>query len=60
VIRGILLGGEPVRRAALLAAARPADIRAALRVLGTETAQQMAGEVDLTAEGVFESSKWTG
>jgi len=34
------------------------DIRAALQVLGTETARGVAAEVDKLLEGVFESSKW--
>jgi MoxR-like ATPase len=61
VIRGILLGGEPLSDVQLFSQLRNLqDIRAALQVLGTETAQQMAGEVDKLLEGVFESSKWTG
>jgi MoxR-like ATPase len=61
VIRGILLGGEPLSDVQLFSQLRNLqDIRAALQVLGTETAQQMAGEVDKLLEGVFESSKWSG
>ena len=61
VIRGILLGGEPLSDVQLFSQLRNLqDIRAALQVLGTETAQQMAGEVDKLLEGVFESSKWNG
>jgi MoxR-like ATPase len=61
VIRGILLGGEPLSDVQLFSQLRNLqDIRAALQALGTETAQQMAGEVDKLLEGVFESSKWTG
>jgi MoxR-like ATPase len=61
VIRGILLGGEPLSDVQLFSQLRNLqDIRAALQVLGTETAQQMAGEVDRLLEGVFESSKWSG
>ena len=61
VIRGILLGGEPLSDVQLFSQLRNLqDIRAALQTLGTETAQQMAGEVDKLLEGVFESSKWSG
>jgi MoxR-like ATPase len=61
VIRGILLGGEPLSDVQLFSQLRNLqDIRAALQVLGTDTAQQMAGEVDKLLEGVFESSKWSG
>jgi MoxR-like ATPase len=61
VIRGILLGGEPLSDVQLFSQLRNLqDIRAALQVLGTETAEQMAGEVDKLLEGVFESSKWSG
>ncbi|HEY2730325.1 MAG TPA: AAA family ATPase [Polyangia bacterium] len=61
VIRGILLGGEPLSDVQLFSQLRNLqDIRAALQVLGTETAQQMAAEVDRLLEGVFESSKWSG
>ena len=35
------------------------EIKAALQALGTETALQVAGEVDKLLEGVFESSKWS-
>jgi MoxR-like ATPase len=61
VIRGILLGGEPLSDVQLFSQLRNLqDIRAALQALGTETAQQMAAEVDKLLEGVFESSKWNG
>jgi len=61
VIRGILLGGEPLSDVQLFSQLRNLqDIRSALQALGTETAQQMAGEVDKLLEGVFESSKWNG
>jgi MoxR-like ATPase len=61
VIRGILLGGEPLSDVQLFSQLRNLqDIRAALQTLGTETAQQMAAEVDKLLEGVFESSKWSG
>ncbi len=61
VIRGILLGGEPLSDVQLFSQLRNLqDIRSALQALGTETAQQMAGEVDRLLEGVFESSKWNG
>jgi len=61
VIRGILLGGEPLSDVQLFSQLRNLqDIRSALQTLGTETAQQMAGEVDRLLEGVFESSKWNG
>jgi MoxR-like ATPase len=61
VIRGILLGGAPLSDVQLFSQLRNLqDIRAALQSLGTDTAQQMAGEVDRLLEGVFESSKWTG
>jgi MoxR-like ATPase len=61
VIRGILLGGEPLSDVQLFSQLRNLqDIRAALQALGTDTAQQMAGEVDKLLEGVFESSKWSG
>src|SRR6185503_9080611 len=61
VIRGILLGGEPLSDVQLFSQLRNLqDIRAALQALGTDTAQQMAGEVDKLLEGVFESSKWNG
>jgi MoxR-like ATPase len=61
VIRGILLGGEPLSDVQLFSQLRNLqDIRGALQTLGTETAQQMAGEVDKLLEGVFESSKWNG
>jgi MoxR-like ATPase len=61
VIRGILLGGEPLSDVQLFSQLRNLqDIRAALQALGTDTAQHMATEVDKLLEGVFESSKWTG
>ena len=61
VIRGILLGGEPLSDVQLFSQLRNLqDIRAALQALGTDTAQQMAAEVDKLLEGVFESSKWNG
>jgi MoxR-like ATPase len=61
VIRAVLLGGEPLSDVQLFSQLRNLqDIRAALQILGTETAQQMAGEVDKLLEGVFESSKWSG
>jgi MoxR-like ATPase len=61
VIRGILLGGEPLSDVQLFSQLRNLqDLRAALQTLGTETAQQMAAEVDKLLEGVFESSKWNG
>jgi MoxR-like ATPase len=61
VIRGVLLGGEPLSDVQLFSQLRNLqDIRAALQTLGTETAQQMAAEVDKLLEGVFESSKWNG
>jgi MoxR-like ATPase len=61
VIRGILLGGEPLSDVQLFSQLRNLqDIRAALQALGTDTARQMAEEVDKLLEGVFESSKWNG
>jgi MoxR-like ATPase len=61
VIRGILLGGEPLSDVQLFSQLRNLqEIRAALQALGTDTAKQMAGEVDRLLEGVFESSKWSG
>ena len=61
VIRGILLGGEPLSDVQLFSQLRNLqEIRAALQALGTDTAKQMAGEVDKLLEGVFESSKWSG
>jgi MoxR-like ATPase len=61
VIRGVLLGGEPLSDVQLFSQLRNLqDIRAALQAIGTETAQAMAGEVDKLLEGVFESSKWNG
>jgi len=59
VIRGILLGGEVLSDVQLFSQLRNLqDIRAALQVLGTETARGVAAEVDKLLEGVFESSKW--
>jgi MoxR-like ATPase len=61
VIRGIILGGEPLSDVQLFSQLRNLqEIRAALQALGTDTAKQMAAEVDKLLEGVFESSKWTG
>ncbi len=61
VIRGLLLGGEPLSDVQLFSQLRNLqEIRAALQALGTDTAQAMAGEVDKLLEGVFESSKWSG
>src|SRR3954469_1085296 len=61
VIRRILLGGEPLSDVQLFSQLRNLqEIRAALQALGTDTAKQMAGEVDKLLEGVFESSKWSG
>src|SRR3954469_20515456 len=60
VIRGILLGGEVLSDVQLFSQLRNLqDIRAALQILGTETARGVAAEVDKLLEGVFESSKWT-
>ena len=59
VIRGILLGGQVLSDVQLFSQLRNLqDIRAALQVLGTETAIGVAAEVDKLLEGVFESSKW--
>ena len=59
VIRGLLLGGEALSDMQLFSQLRNLqDIRAALQVLGTDTASAVAGEVDKLLEGVFESSKW--
>ncbi len=59
VIRGILLGGQVLSDVQLFSQLRNLqDIRAALQVLGTETAVGVAAEVDKLLEGVFESSKW--
>ena len=59
VIRGILLGGEVLSDVQLFSQLRNLqDIRAALQVLGTETARGVATEVDKLLEGVYESSKW--
>jgi MoxR-like ATPase len=59
VIRGILLGGEVLSDVQLFSQLRNLqDIRAALQILGTETARGVAAEVDKLLEGVFESSKW--
>ncbi len=61
VIRGLLLGGEPLSDVQLFSQLRNLqDVREALQALGTETARQMAAEVDKLLEGVFESSKWNG
>jgi len=61
VIRGILLGGEPLSDVQLFSQLRNLqDIRAALQAIGSDTAQSMAAEVDKLLEGVFESSKWSG
>src|SRR5436190_2110486 len=61
VIRGLLLGGEPLSDVQLFSQLRNLqEIRAALQAIGTDTAQTMAGEVDKLLEGVFESSKWSG
>ena len=61
VIRGLLLGGEPLSDVQLFSQLRNLqEIRAALQAIGTDTAQPMAGEVDKLLEGVFESSKWSG
>jgi MoxR-like ATPase len=61
IIRGLLLGGEPLSDVQLFSQLRNLqEIRSALQALGTDTAKQMAGEVDKLLEGVFESSKWTG
>jgi MoxR-like ATPase len=61
VIRGLLLGGEPLSDIQLFSQLRNLqDVREALQALGTETARQMAAEVDKLLEGVFESSKWNG
>ena len=59
VIRGILLGGEMLSDVQLFSQLRNLqEIRAALQVLGTDTARGVAAEVDKLLEGVFESSKW--
>ncbi|HEY2901576.1 MAG TPA: AAA family ATPase [Polyangia bacterium] len=61
VIRGLLLGGEPLSDVQLFSQLRNLqEIRSALQALGTDTANQMAGEVDKLLEGVFESNQWTG
>jgi MoxR-like ATPase len=61
VIRGLLLGGEPLSDVQLFSQLRNLqEIRAALQAIGSETAQTMAAEVDNLLEGVFESSKWNG
>jgi MoxR-like ATPase len=61
VIRGLLLGGEPLSDVQLFSQLRNLqEIRSALQALGTDTAKQMAGEVDKLLEGVFESNQWTG
>lgn len=60
VVRGILLGGQVLSDVQLFSQLRNLqEIRAALQVLGTETARGVAAEVDKLLEGVFESSKWT-
>ena len=57
----VLLGGEPLSDVQLFSQLRNLqDVREALQALGTETARQMAVEVDKLLEGVFESSKWNG
>jgi MoxR-like ATPase len=59
VIRGILLGGQTLSDVQLFSQLRNLqEIRAALQILGTETARSVATEVDKLLEGVFESSKW--
>jgi MoxR-like ATPase len=59
VIRGVLLGGESLSDVQLFSQLRNLqEIRAALQALGTETARNVATEVDRLLEGVFESSKW--
>ncbi|HVR61786.1 MAG TPA: AAA family ATPase [Polyangia bacterium] len=61
VIRGLLVGGEPLSDVQLFSQLRNLqEIRSALQALGTDTAKQMATEVDKLLEGVFESSQWTG
>ena len=61
VIRALLLGGEPLSDVQLFSQLRNLqEIRSALQALGTDTAKQMAGEVDKLLEGVFESNQWTG
>jgi MoxR-like ATPase len=61
VIRGLLLGGEPLSDVQLFSQLRNLqEIRVALQAIGTDTAQTMAIEVDNLLEGVFESSKWNG
>jgi MoxR-like ATPase len=60
VIRGVLLGGEPLSDVQLFSQLRNLqEIRAALQALDTETARAVAAEVDKLLEGVFESSQWT-
>jgi MoxR-like ATPase len=59
VVRGILLGGQMLSDVQLFSQLRNLqEIRAALQVLGTETARGVVAEVDKLLEGVFESSKW--
>jgi MoxR-like ATPase len=59
VIRRILLGGEALSDMQLFSQLRNLqDLRAALQLLGTETARAVSAEVDKLLEGVFESSKW--
>ena len=61
VIRGLLVGGEPLSDVQLFSQLRNLqEIRSALQALGTDTAKQMAAEVDKLLEGVFESNQWTG
>ncbi len=60
-IRAILLGGDALSDVQLFSQLRNLqDIKGALLVIGTETARQMAGEVDKLLEGVFESARWNG
>ena len=59
VIRGILLGGEVLSDVQLFSQLRNLqDVRAALQILGTDSARAVVAEVDKLLEGVFESSKW--
>jgi MoxR-like ATPase len=60
-IRSVLLGGQSVSDVQLFSQLRNLqDVRAALVSHGTETARQMAAEVDKLLEGVFESARWNG
>lgn len=60
VVRAVLLGGEPLSDVQLFSQLRNLqEIRGALQTLGTQTAREVAAEVDKLLEGVFESSKWT-